>query len=200
MSARSSSLLCVIVLAFFGCKTPDRIRAEPDAAEWVIEIQPDGGLPAAIRGPAGSAGDAVVHGAPDVPWMAVVRAMDQVKEGGGRGVVLAAGAARRTKVIAFPRASAHVLPAVGERPQTHLVRVHVAEDGTPGLGAARGIADVRGGLAREMHEGGLPTMVAVDADPAASFARVLDVVDLAQALGLPLAFMISVAAPAPPPR
>lgn len=194
MSARFASLVTTLALALCACARPNAIRAEPDGGnEGILEVPRDGGAPerGAWTSHAKAGEVVVIHALPEQHWGAVMGAMDALRSVGGKRLVLAAGASRRTKVIAFPNAREAMFPAVGEEPTVSLISVELLGDGTPALGDARGIAEVRRALVRDVHDGGLPTIVMLRADQDAPFGRVLDVVDLAQELGLPVVFTVS---------
>lgn len=184
--------LC-FAMALGACSRPAAIHAEPDAGnEWVLEVPADGGRPEPGPWTAhAKSGVVVIHAAPEQSWGAVIGAMDLLKQVGGRSMVLSAGASRRTKSIAFPSTREGMIPAFGEVPTVSLVSVELGGDGTPNLGDAHGVSEVRRTLVRDVHDGGLPTIVLLRADEDAPFARVLDVVDVAQELGLRVAFTVS---------
>lgn len=209
MSARPGvrlwTYLC-FAIALGACSRPDAIRGEPDAGrEWVIEVPPDGGSPehGAWAAHAKTGAVIVIHAQPEQSWGAVIRAIDVLKQFGGKSMVLAAGASRRTKTIVFPSATelpiAPMAPAEGEAqaPTATAFFVEVGDDGTPTLmgESRRGIDGVRRALASVEHDGGLPVSVLLVADQDAPFARVLDVVDVIQERGLRVAFGISARRP-----
>jgi biopolymer transport protein ExbD len=194
MSARFFLVATTVALALGACSRPNAIRAEPDAEiEWVLEVPLDGGSPerGAWAAHAKMGEVVVIHAPPEQSWGAVIGAMDALKQVGGKRMVLAAGARRRTKTIAFPSTREAMIPAFGEAPTVSLISVELVGDGTPNLGDAHGVAEVRRALVRDVHDGGLPTIVVLRAAEDAPFARVLDVVDVAQELGLRVVFTVS---------
>ncbi len=209
MSARLGfrlwTYLC-LAMALGACSRPGAIRAEPDAqSEWTIEVPLDGGSPErgawAAHAKAGEV--VVIHASPEQSWGAVIGAMDALRSVGGKRMVLAAGASRRSKAIAFPSTTelpiAPIAPREGETlaPTALVVSVEIVADGTMRLNGEnrRGIDEVRRALLAVEHDGGLPTIVMLRADRDAPLARVLDVVDVVQERGLRIVFGVTAQRP-----
>ncbi|NOU28898.1 MAG: hypothetical protein HOO96_13420 [Polyangiaceae bacterium] len=129
----------------------------------------------------------------------MIHAMDALKQFGGKRLLLAAGASRRSKTIVLPSTTelpiALIAPEGGETlaPTALMVSVEIVADGTMRLNgeSRRGIDEVRRALLAVEHDGGLPTIVMLRADQDAPFGRVLDVVDVVQERGLRIVFGVN---------
>lgn len=200
LGVRLWTYLC-FAMALGACSRPDAIRGEPDAGrEWVIEVPLDGGSPErgawAAHAKAGEV--VVIHAPPEQSWGAVIHAMDALKQFGGKRLLLAAGASRRSKTIVLPSTTelpiAPIAPKEGETlaPTALVVSVEIVADGSMRLNGEnrRGIDEVRRALLA-VDDGGLPTIVMLRADRDAPFGRVLDVVDVVQERGLRIVFGVN---------